>query len=158
MAELAILLPLLVLLVFGITELGRALYQQNTLVKAIESGARYLGRVYEALDRDTCEPTEEGDWELAKDRAWNLVVFGDENPGGTELLPFLAANFSKDDDITVYKRTVEGTTVTACVIKIVAEVPFDTLFGASPECIAPYLCLDEPLKLHAAVEERWIGE
>ena len=39
--ELAIVLPLLVLIMFATAELGRALYQYNTLTKAVESGARY---------------------------------------------------------------------------------------------------------------------
>lgn len=39
--EFAILLPLLLLIVFGITEFGRALYAYNTLVKATRDAARY---------------------------------------------------------------------------------------------------------------------
>ena len=35
MVEFAIILPLLLLLLFGITELGRALYQQNVLTQAV---------------------------------------------------------------------------------------------------------------------------
>ena len=35
-------LPLLLLVVFGITEFGRAYYQYNTLSKAIRNGARYM--------------------------------------------------------------------------------------------------------------------
>ena len=40
--EFAILAPLLVLLAFGISEAGRALYQYNTLAKATRDAARYL--------------------------------------------------------------------------------------------------------------------
>lgn len=39
--EFAILLPLLLFIVFGITEFGRALYTYNTLVKATRDAARY---------------------------------------------------------------------------------------------------------------------
>lgn len=39
--EFAILLPVLLLIVFGITEFGRALYAYNTLVKATRDAARY---------------------------------------------------------------------------------------------------------------------
>lgn len=39
--EFAILLVPLVLMIFGITELGRAIYQYNTLVKATRNAARY---------------------------------------------------------------------------------------------------------------------
>ena len=40
--EFAILLPILVLLCFGITESGRAIYQYNTIAKATRDAARYL--------------------------------------------------------------------------------------------------------------------
>lgn len=40
--EFAILLPLLLLIVFGITEFGRALYSYNTIVKGTRDAARYV--------------------------------------------------------------------------------------------------------------------
>jgi Flp pilus assembly protein TadG len=40
--EFAIVIPVLLLLVFGITEGGRAIYQYNTLAKATRDAARYL--------------------------------------------------------------------------------------------------------------------
>ena len=40
--EFAILLPLLLLIVFGITEFGRAMYSYNTIVKATRDAARYV--------------------------------------------------------------------------------------------------------------------
>ena len=40
MVEFAGALILLLLLVFGITEIGRAIYQLNTLTKSVEAGAR----------------------------------------------------------------------------------------------------------------------
>lgn len=39
--ELAILLPLLLFIVFGITEFGRALYSYNTILKGTRDAARY---------------------------------------------------------------------------------------------------------------------
>jgi Flp pilus assembly protein TadG len=39
--EFAILLPLLLFIVFGITEFGRALYAYNTIVKGTRDAARY---------------------------------------------------------------------------------------------------------------------
>lgn len=42
--ELALLLPLMVVLIFGITEIGRALFQYNGLVKATRGAARYLAQ------------------------------------------------------------------------------------------------------------------
>lgn len=40
--ELAITMPVLILLAFGITELGRAMYQYDTLAKSARAAARYL--------------------------------------------------------------------------------------------------------------------
>jgi Flp pilus assembly protein TadG len=40
--ELAITIGVLVAIVFGITEFGRAIYQYNTLAKAARDGVRYL--------------------------------------------------------------------------------------------------------------------
>jgi hypothetical protein len=40
MVELALMLPVLLLIIFGITEFGRALYIENTLTNAAREGAR----------------------------------------------------------------------------------------------------------------------
>ena len=40
--EFTIVLPLLLLLMLGIAEFGRALYQYNTLTKAVRDGARFM--------------------------------------------------------------------------------------------------------------------
>lgn len=42
MVEFAIVLPLLLLLMFAAAELGRALFQYNTLIKSVRDGGRYL--------------------------------------------------------------------------------------------------------------------
>ncbi|MGX4642349.1 TadE/TadG family type IV pilus assembly protein [Massilia sp. SYSU DXS3249] len=67
--EMALLLPPLLLLAFGITELGRAVYQYNTLAKAVRDGARHLsqyapgdaGRADEARALVVCGRTACGD-------------------------------------------------------------------------------------------------
>ena len=46
--EFAIVLPLLLLLSLATTELGRALYQQDTLNKAVRDGARHLAGTWRA--------------------------------------------------------------------------------------------------------------
>jgi Flp pilus assembly protein TadG len=45
MIEFAIVLPVLILLFAGVTELGRLFYTYTTLAKATRSGARYLSTV-----------------------------------------------------------------------------------------------------------------
>jgi len=41
MMELVIVVPILMLIFLGVSEMGRALYQYNTLSKAVRDGARY---------------------------------------------------------------------------------------------------------------------
>lgn len=71
--ELALLLVLLVPLVFGITEYGRAVYQYNTIVKGARDGVRYLSQ-YAPGDADR------------KDKAACLVVYGTTDCSGDALV------------------------------------------------------------------------
>jgi Flp pilus assembly protein TadG len=76
--ELALVLPLVLLLAFGTTELGRAYYQYNTLSKAIRDGARYVSS-------HTYSTTNIG-------RAQNLVVYGQTVGSSTPALPGLTTD------------------------------------------------------------------
>ena len=64
--EFALVLPLLLLLTFIVTEYGRAIYQYNTLAKSVRDAARYL-----SIQSPGTKITE----------AKNLVIYG--NPAGT---------------------------------------------------------------------------
>ena len=82
--EFLIILPLLLLLLLGVSEFGRTLYQYNTLTKAVRDGARYLATnaplgstnsiVIESIDQAETE---------------NLVVYGNALGTGAPLLPGL---------------------------------------------------------------------
>jgi TadE-like protein len=63
LVELAISMVVLIVITFGITEFGRAMYQYNTLAKAARDGARFLST------RDATDA-------LAKTQAKCLVVYG----------------------------------------------------------------------------------
>ncbi|UBQ44004.1 TadE/TadG family type IV pilus assembly protein [Comamonas thiooxydans] len=70
--EFALILPLLLILTFITTEFGRALYQYNTLTKAVRDASRYLS---------VQDPTiAKNDIQLIS-KAKNLLVFG--NIAGT---------------------------------------------------------------------------
>jgi hypothetical protein len=158
LVEMVILAPLLIILVFGITELGRALYQQNTLTKCVTAGARYMARAYGVLD-ENCAIT--GSWDAYEAKARNLVVYGVLDPGAGDepLLSHLdeAGNVGIDRkgpetiDVDVSGETQ---TISACVITVSGEAVFDGLFG---ESIVPILDLGG-VTLNAAAEERYIGE
>jgi hypothetical protein len=77
LVEFAMVLPLLLLIVFGITEFGRAYYQYNTLSKAIRNGARYMSsHTYSSANITNAQ---------------NMVVYGQTSGSGTPVLPGLTA-------------------------------------------------------------------
>jgi Flp pilus assembly protein TadG len=157
MVEFAIVLPLLLMLLFGITELGRALYQQNSLYKAVASGARYLARVNGVIAFNSdgnC--TTAGVWpdsgSLAA--AQNLIIYGNNAGTGTPLLPNLDA--SNAVSVTVAPRPLtktDGSTVMICVITVNAEALFASLFG---DIVVPFTKL-ATFNIRAETEERYIG-
>jgi len=81
MTEFAIVLPVLLLLLFGVTEVGRLLVRYNALTKAMQDGARYaaayalLGTTG-AVNIDAQLQTE----------VRNVVVYGNPAGSGTPLL------------------------------------------------------------------------
>jgi len=69
--ELALVIPMLVLLMLIVTELGRAVMQYNTLAKSVRDGARYL-----TMQLPGTKLTE----------ARNLVVYGNTAGTGSPLV------------------------------------------------------------------------
>jgi hypothetical protein len=85
--ELAIILVPMVVLCFGITELGRALYQYNGLVKSVRGAVRYLSQ--QSLGSPPLGVTAD-DLRL---RARSLALCGDVDCEGR---PALVANLTLD--------------------------------------------------------------
>lgn len=52
MVEFAIVLPILLIILFMVAEMGRALYQYNTLYKAVGHAARHFSIHHAAVDSD----------------------------------------------------------------------------------------------------------
>ena len=68
--EFAIILPFIILMALAVTELGRGLYQYNTLTKAVRDGVRYLsGSAVDAAGAVDVSPYT--------NNVQNLVVYGD---------------------------------------------------------------------------------
>ena len=162
MVELAIILPLLLLIVFGITELGRALYQQNMLTQAVELGGRYMARVDGAVDVDAdtgdCSPGD--NWRGAVDDAKKLIEFGCLAVDCTDsILP--AITFVDDPDVpddpdnsfSVIKHT--SSSVSACVITVKVTAYFQSIFGGDLVSVPGYRL--GGVTLNAATQERYIG-
>jgi Flp pilus assembly protein TadG len=89
LAELAIVLPLLVILFAGTVEFGRFFYTYNTLSKAARIGTRYLVTAKVST--------------LEKDAAKNLVVFGNTAGTGSPLIEDLSV-----DQVVVTPRNAAG--------------------------------------------------
>ena len=83
--ELALLAPLLVTLVLGSLEFGRAVLQYNAVVKNVRSAVRYLSNY---APGDTA----------AQARAKNLLVYGSTTASGNALLPGLGTGLVKVTD------------------------------------------------------------
>lgn len=150
LVEFAILLPLLLILFLGITELGRALHFQHRLTRAVESGARYMARSFQTVDKTdpACDNTI-GDWVGFAANAQNLVVFGTISGSGA---PIISGFTTGDVDVAVAPRAVSGVG-TACVITVSANVQYPGLFGAA---LIPLLDIPQPI-LGARSEERYVG-
>jgi hypothetical protein len=151
--EFAIIMPLLVLLVFGITELGRALYQWNTLTKAVAIGARYMARSNGNLINDECVENKgaDGTWVKHETTAKNLIVYG-QMAAGDPLLPGLQVT-------TIESAKQAYDYGNACVIIIEATADFESIFGGS-RLPSIYGALGDGNKiiLRSRTEERYIGE
>ena len=111
--ELALFLPLLMLLVGGLFEVGRVLYQAQTLDKAIRAGAVYAAQVPEPFSAATRTAVE------------NLVKTGNAAGDGAYLVSGFSDPAAKVE-IAALSYDVGGTPIP--VVRVTAEVPFDPLF------------------------------
>lgn len=118
--EFTIALPLIVLIALAVTELGRGLYQYNTLTKAVRDGARYLSDVaIGPLGTISTGPHETA--------VKNLVVYGDSGGGSTPVLPGLATSDVSVSTVTV---TLPGGGITPNHVEVSATYTFTPLFPA----------------------------
>lgn len=140
--EFSILSPLLFLLLFGFTEMGRLLYQQNQLTKQITTGARYIARIPDAVDKTDCSTGPA--WATAVSTAQIMVA---QSIIGDAALPGL-----EPGDVTFTVSALNVSTP-ACVIRAEAQVGYISVFGESP---APFLNIG-PALLNTSAEERYLG-
>jgi len=100
-AEMALVLPLLLVLTFGPLELGNYFMNQHTLVKAVRDGARFAARQnftnYTSCSGDVGEP--------ALTNTKNVVMSGLMGGGGSIITPNIQAD---DIDVTTRCATVVG--------------------------------------------------
>lgn len=157
LVEFAIVLPLLLMLLIGIAELGRALYQLNGLTKAAVSGARYLARQHGAVSFD------EASGNCGQDAAWdataasNVVIYGNDAGTGEALYPGITATFGLESSGVI---DIDGAQTAGCVITAEVSMDFVSVMGDG-EVLIPFADISAdllPITLTANVEERYIGE
>ncbi|MEA3411729.1 MAG: TadE family protein [Pseudomonadota bacterium] len=119
MVEMAITLPLLLFLLVGTTELGRAFYQYTALTKAVRDGARYAAEA--VVDNtgkiDLALATENGS--SITQNVQSLVVYGTTAGGAPPLLPGLVPG------------NVVLSAVDAVHVRVVANYTFQSMFGGT---------------------------
>lgn len=114
LVELAIVLPVLLILFAATAEFGRFFYEYTTLSKAARNGTRYLatGAVCPNVDA----------------AARNLVVYGNTAGTGAPVIPGLAA-----DNVRVVRKDSTGAEVTAGVPQtvtiVIADFKYEPMFG-----------------------------
>jgi Flp pilus assembly protein TadG len=156
---------LLIVLLFGIVEFGRALLQENTLTKAVVTGARYVARAPGAVT----ETKDSGgnitgcasgsNWSTVTAQARLLIERGSRGTGDV-ILPGLEAadaiSFLTPRLVTVSITLPGGgeSSVSACVVEVEAAAQFAALSGDS---LVPLLQIG-PITLNAQAEERYLGE
>lgn len=145
MVELAILMPLLVIMVFGVVELGRALYQQQVVTKVATTAARYMSRSYGVVDA-ACATT--GEWATRLAEARTLAVTGGDGA------PVVANLKTGDIAVSVIARTLPAPSSPECVVRVDLQTPFNGVFG---DTLIPLTDIGR-VKLNARVEEVYIGE
>ncbi|WP_413111003.1 TadE/TadG family type IV pilus assembly protein [Thaumasiovibrio sp. DFM-14] len=114
MVEMTIILPLLLLLLFAIMELGRAFFYHTQVQKLSRNSARYLVNVVGTGST--------GVYTLSSDNittAKNIVLYGSEAASGTSWLPTLSA-----DHVTV---SLNGN-----VVNVEVRYPYQPIMSALP--------------------------
>jgi len=113
--EITIVLPLLLLLLLAISELGRLFYTYNTLNKALQVGARYLSATaiggLGSIEFDTSGPDGNAY------QAVNLIIYGNVTAGSATQLPGLTAS------------NIDITSPTSGVIKVDINYQYVPMIG-----------------------------
>lgn len=131
--EFAITLPLIILIALAVTELGRGLYQYNTLTKAVQDGARYLSdNSINTLGLLDITLIDTANGQAIDENAKRLVVYGDID-GGTPVLSNFDTATVTVTAIDVFMpgaSTLPGGDISPNHVRVSATYTFEPLFPA----------------------------
>lgn len=105
--EMALLLALMLVLILGVAEFGRALYQYNTLAKAVRDAARHLSQF---------NPNDTSTYGEVKEDATCLAVYGSLSCGGEVLVADLTTDMVSIN--TLNQTTEAGVSITLVEVAI----------------------------------------
>ena len=139
--EFGLLLPLLVIMLLGVAEIGRLLFHYHTVAQSVEDGARYLTRAPGAIDCPdgaTWLATADGNGDTPVDRARRLTMRGSLDTGQPWLLYYWTAAGSVTVDIDCVANPQDGGTglyryrsasnAEVKIVRLSVAVPYDPLF------------------------------
>lgn len=137
MLEFTIVLPLMLLLLLGVTEIGRALVQYNTLTKGVRDGARHLSS-FALLGNTGLVLIDAGlDAEVR-----NLVVYGNVAGTGQPILQNLQPTHITTDDAG------------SSLIIVEANYPYSPMTGATLQMFGLGAPVSLNLNMRASVTMR----
>ena len=141
MVEFVISVPVLLLLMLGTAELGRAFYEYNTLTKTVRDGARYLSE--KALNPAGLMEIDDA----ARTQTQNLVVYGNAGGTGDPLMEGLAV-----EDVTV--EAAPDADVPAEHIRVTATYQYSPIFELGIPTFGSGGTIDTNLTFRASITMR----
>lgn len=135
-AEMALIAPLLIILMFGSFELGHYFWNEHKVVKAVRDGARFAGR--QTFATFICTPGATTTVSSTTGKGLqidNLVRFGKLNPVATVDRP-IVRNWNTPVTIEItcapadtYSGIYSGIESNIPLVRIIASTPYPALFG-----------------------------
>lgn len=139
--EAALVIPMLIYLMIGIIDFGRAYMSISSAEKSLRSGARYMSKLTATSLCSSAEQT----------KAKNLILYGSTTAGGQLVVQGWNDPGTITITLTPACATPPSTTPTDRTINIKGQVPFNALaLGA--------LGISTSFTLNTQHEERWIGQ
>lgn len=152
LVEFSLMLPMLMVLAAGVTEMGLAMHQQHVVTKSVRDAARFAARQFVAAP--SCPLSTVGEWTTIQSETQQVALRGSLSGSA----PLLLSNWSLASSVTVTDAcAAAGTLVSPAgaganipVITVSADVPyagvgFLTLIGMNA------------FTIRASHSEMWVG-
>ncbi len=126
-AEMALVTPMLMILMFGSFELARYFLDEHVVVKAVRDGARYAGRL--GFSDFTCASASAGAQQAIREITRTGALGGTTPRLGYWTSPTTITVSVTCDTSGAYSGIYNGVAMGAPVVTVSASVPYVSLFG-----------------------------